>query len=182
MLGNNLLDVKAGEIILIGSIASAFGVKGWSKITSYLDPPSNIKQYKNLIIPHPDGYESILIENYQVNGKQIIAKLSGINDRDEASSFTNIELYTSKNNLPKIQTGQSYYWHELEAMEVYRESDSFFFGRLGHLMETGAHDVMVITNNNKEVLIPFVLDLIVKHVDLEARRILVEWQDDSYDQ
>ncbi len=47
----------------------------------------------------------------------------------------------------------------------------------GRLVETGAHDVLVIEGDAGQVLIPFVRQ-IVTSVDLTAGRLIAEWQAD----
>jgi 16S rRNA processing protein RimM len=42
------------------------------------------------------------------------------------------------------------------------------------MMETGADDVMVL-KGERERLIPFVIDQIVREVDLDSRRVVVDW-------
>jgi 16S rRNA processing protein RimM len=44
------------------------------------------------------------------------------------------------------------------------------------LFETGANDVLVVrSNNNKRILIPFVLDEIIKEVNIDLGYIKVDW-------
>ena len=45
------------------------------------------------------------------------------------------------------------------------------------MLETGAHDVMVI-QGNKEVLVPFVPGVYVKKVDLDKGLVVVDWDPD----
>ena len=45
------------------------------------------------------------------------------------------------------------------------------------MMETGADDVMVL-EGERERLIPFVIDDIVREVDLGNRRLVVDWSPD----
>ena len=42
------------------------------------------------------------------------------------------------------------------------------------MLETGANDVMVIENDD-EILIPFLMDQVVKEVDFKLNRIVVDW-------
>ena len=52
-------------------------------------------------------------------------------------------------------------------------------GRIDHLLETGANDVMVVHSATaSEVLIPYI-DEVVVAVDLEAGKIVVDWQVDE---
>ena len=45
------------------------------------------------------------------------------------------------------------------------------------MLETGADDVMVL-QGERERLIPFVMDDIVREVDLARRRLVVDWSPD----
>lgn len=48
---------------------------------------------------------------------------------------------------------------------------------MDHLLETGANDVMVIREGRKELLVPYVRD-VVRRVDLEEGRIELNWEMD----
>jgi len=52
--------------------------------------------------------------------------------------------------------------------------DGSELGTLAYLLETGAHDVMVI-KGEEERLVPFVKDEVVTDVDLAAGVITVDW-------
>ena len=56
-------------------------------------------------------------------------------------------------------------------------TDGRVLGRLDHLLETGANDVMVV-KGEQEVLIPYIEGQVVASVDLEAREIRVDWDPD----
>ena len=45
------------------------------------------------------------------------------------------------------------------------------------MLETGADDVMVV-NGDRERLIPFVIDDIVREVNLDEQRMVVDWLPD----
>ena len=48
-------------------------------------------------------------------------------------------------------------------------------GIVSKLMETGADDVMVV-QGSKQILIPFIMNKVIKKVDLKARHIIVDWE------
>jgi len=50
-------------------------------------------------------------------------------------------------------------------------------GVISHLFDTGANDVMVV-KGERERLIPYLWKQVVKQVDLEAGRMLVDWDPD----
>ena len=53
-------------------------------------------------------------------------------------------------------------------------------GKVDHLLETGANDVLVVIQDGSkdQQLIPFVMDEVVLNVDLENQQIRVDWQTD----
>ena len=55
------------------------------------------------------------------------------------------------------------------------QSDGTKLGTVAYLLETGAHDVMVV-KGDVERLIPFVSDEIVIDVDLAKGVIVVDWE------
>jgi 16S rRNA processing protein RimM len=61
-------------------------------------------------------------------------------------------------------------------MQVIAQGDRTL-GRLDHLLETGANDVMVV-KGEREYLVPFIEGQVVKSVDLETREIRVDWDPD----
>ena len=50
-------------------------------------------------------------------------------------------------------------------------------GRIDHLFETGANDVMVV-KGDRERLIPYLWEQVVKRVDLAAGEMRVDWDPD----
>jgi len=53
--------------------------------------------------------------------------------------------------------------------------DGRSLGRVDHLLETGANDVLVVDDSGRERLIPYVRDVVVRSVDLAGGRIEVDW-------
>ena len=76
---------------------------------------------------------------------------------------------------PELAAGE-YYWSDLIGLDV-ETLQSEPLGRVAAMMETGADDVMVL-EGERERLIPFVIDDIVREVDLGNRRLVVDWSPD----
>jgi 16S rRNA processing protein RimM len=75
--------------------------------------------------------------------------------------------------LPKDE--DDYYWIDLVGCTLVNES-GVSLGVVKEMMETGAHDVMRVRGESGDELIPFVMDAVVKAVDIANKRIIVDWE------
>lgn len=161
--------------ILIGKISGCFGVKGWLKIFSYSEPRENITTYKKWLI---DGktYDSFEAKK---QGKLIIAKLEGIDDKDAAMSFLGKQIEIESAQLQTLEEGE-FYWRDLEGLQVSNQDD-VVFGRLHSIIETGAQDVIVVKDveMKRERLIPFIYGHTILNVDLDNKTMKVDWHEDD---
>ncbi len=167
----------ASELITIGEISGVFGVKGWVKLYSHTDPRENILSYTPWILKKGDMLKEIKLLKGNKQGKSVVAHLDGISDRDRAAELIGWEILFDKNQLPKAAKGE-YYWSDLVGLQV--ETDQGInLGKVDHLIETGANDVLVVLDDEKlERLIPFIQEQVIKKIDLDNNSMIVDWDPD----
>lgn len=169
---------KRSNLIDVGQLAGVFGVKGWIKVKSSTEPKENILQYSPWWLKTRHGVKPFEVDEYNVRSDDLIVHFKGVDDRDEVAQYTLVNIAVERDQLPELEAGD-YYWHQLIGLKVISqyEGQSYEFGHVKKLIETGANDVLVVKaeGGNEERLIPYVLEQFVKHVDLEAGEILVEW-------
>jgi len=161
------------ETLILGSISGHYGVKGWVKVFSCTKPVEAILTYPDCYIEGLTDSNSGKIIEGRKQGKLIIIKLSGVSDREAASKFIGLNLILPINCLPKLKDGH-YYWRELEGLKVINLQLKEL-GVVSKLLETGANDVLVVQGEN-QILIPFVMNQVIKKVDLNTRKITVDWE------
>jgi 16S rRNA processing protein RimM len=108
----------------------------------------------------------------QPHGRGYIGRFEGIEDRDAAAGLIGAEIAVPREQLPPAEAGE-YYWVDLVGLEVVT-SEGESLGHVDHLLETGAHDVLVVAGE-RERLIPYTPGVHVLEVDLDGGRIVVEW-------
>jgi 16S rRNA processing protein RimM len=173
--------VPVAREIRLGSINGRHGVKGWVKVYSYTDPLENIFEYSPLIL-RKDGLEKhITILNGKISGKRLIAQIEGVETWEHAEKLIGYDVYAERESMPKLEQGQ-FYWFQLEGLLV-ENQDAVILGKIDHMLETGANDVMAlkpidISVDNEERLIPYSTSVIVKEVDLIKGKIVVDWEVD----
>ncbi|MBE9395965.1 ribosome maturation factor RimM [Pontibacterium sp. N1Y112] len=166
------------ENTVLGRIASVYGVKGWVKIYSHTDPIENILTYSPWLLKIKGQWKSFEIEASKRHGKGLVAKLVGVDDREIARTYNGVEIAVESHRLPKLEEGE-FYWSQLENLTVYTVSGQLL-GKVSHLMETGANDVLVVKGNDESIdrnerLIPYLPDQVIKEIDLETGAIRVDW-------
>ena len=162
--------------ILIGKIIGLHGIKGWLKIISFSSPPENIFKYSSIILTNNNIEDVFHIENTRKQGKKILIKLKGIDDRTLAEKYKESTIEINRSDLPDLSEG-IYYWEDLIGCEVLNESKKKI-GLVDSFLETGSNDVLIIeTNSKKKVLIPFIINESIKEVNLDDKLIIVEWNE-----
>jgi 16S rRNA processing protein RimM len=165
-------DVRTQPVIL-GRIVGLFGIRGWVKVFSYTEPREAVLDYKDWLLSRDGGWQQVALAEGRRQGKAIIARLEGIEDRDSAAELTGSDIGVDRDALPEPGAGR-YYWADLEGLSVVHK-DGTQLGRVTCLMATGANDVLVV-DGPAERLIPFVMGEVILDVDVAAGVIRVDWE------
>jgi len=167
--------------IIVGRISGVYGVRGWLKVNSYTRPKENIFTYLPLMMQVNNAWQAIdLEETRQSGGGRLLVKMSGVDNPDEASGYIHCDLAVSREQLPPLTEGE-FYWHDLIGLDVFNQ-DEISLGKVKNVAETGANDVLVISgagDNKARILIPLIMEMYVKQVDLIAKTMHVDWQIDE---
>nr|WP_036275859.1 ribosome maturation factor RimM [Methylomonas sp. 11b] len=168
--------MPAGELLNVGQVSGVFGVKGWVKVYSFTDPRENILQYSPWILQKNSQIQEVKLLGGRRQGSLVVAELQGINDRDLAAELMGADILIRKQQLPKASDGE-YYWADLIGLEV-RNQEGCKLGKVDHLLETGANDVLVVVDGDVERLIPFLQQSTILKIDLDDGLIIVDWDPD----
>lgn len=170
--------VSESSNTIMGKVTSVYGVKGWVKVFSYTQPKENLLKYNEWVLHKKGDVRKVKVLKSKAHGNGLVAYIEGFNDRDQAKLLADSLIKIDISELPKLSDGE-YYWHQLEGLQVVTVDDKLL-GRVHHMMETGANDVFVVKKckgsiDTKERLVPYLPDQVVKSVDLDAGRVVVDW-------
>ena len=114
------------------------------------------------------GGEARTVKESRPHSGTLLARLEGIESPEQAQRLKGKAV-----SIPRPEPGEgSYYWADLVGLEVVNEKGEVL-GAVKRMFSNGAHDVMALSGE-RERLLPWVPP-VVKKVDLQARRIEVEW-------
>ncbi|MEM8682957.1 MAG: ribosome maturation factor RimM [Pseudomonadota bacterium] len=159
--------------LLMGRIVGLFGVKGWLKVFSYTDPRQGILGYDDWWVQRDGTWTRKAVIEGKRQGKTVIARLDGIDDRDAAAEWIDSDIAIDRGALPEPGEG-SFYWTDLEGCRVVTP-DGQMLGSVAQVLETGANDVLVVRGDT-ERLIPFVMNDVIVSVDIDQKSIVADWE------
>lgn len=176
----NATPATADDLIVIGKIFSVHGVRGEVKVYSFTDPIGNLLDYKTLTLRRDGVVRQAELVSGRLQGKFLVAKLKGLDDREEARLLAGSEICVPRNLFPDLTDGE-YYWYQLEGLKVIDHLGQLL-GKIDHLLETGSNDVMVVkpcagSLDDRERLLPYTEQCVLA-IDLEAGEMKVDWDAD----
>ena len=152
-------------MIEFGRVAGSYGVRGWVRVA--VDEPEVLAQQSSWWL----GGAEYPVKETKPHSGSLLAKLQGIENPEQAKVLKGKAV-----SIPRPEAGAGrYYWSDLVGLEVVNER-GVLLGVVKRMSSNGAHDVMEVAGE-KTRLLPFV-PAYVKQVDLQKKRIDVEWQVD----
>jgi 16S rRNA processing protein RimM len=180
------------DAIEVGRIADAWGIKGFFKVIPYSASPEALFSSKRwyLLPPEPragvmplktapafTGCALLKVRSAKEHSDTVVVEADGCDDRNMAEALRGVRVFVSRASFPTAALDE-YYWVDLIGLEVFNR-EAVALGNVKELISTGPQTVLVIERSvggkAVETLIPFVANFI-DNVDLEAKRISVDWQ------
>ena len=161
--------------IVLGEIAGAHGLDGEVRIRIAGDGPEVLMSAEVVWVGTTENDPEA--RRYRVrpcgSGRkgEVRLRFEGINGREAIAPLVGRLLSAPASELPELPAGE-FYWYELIGCRVSSEA-GLEVGTVREIWETGAHDVLVVEDEDGvRRLLPTAEEL-MKEVDLEARRIVV---------
>ena len=165
---------SAPEMICVGAIAGARGVRGEVRIKSFTAEPAAVASYGT--VTDEKGEKSFRIRvTGQGSGKSlgmVFARLDGVDDRDLAEALKGTRLYVPRSVLPE-PTEDEFYNADLLGLRA-DLVDGGTLGTVRDVQDFGAGSVLEIAGGEAGVvMVPFTR-VAVPVVDLAAGRVVID--------
>ncbi|NDE89861.1 MAG: 16S rRNA processing protein RimM [Alphaproteobacteria bacterium] len=164
--------MKPSNLILVGQILAAHGIKGEVKIKSFTQDPLGLRDYKT--VQDEKGTVHYTLKILDTHKNALIAKVKGIADRTAAEVLAKPKpkLYVTRDQLPEIEEGR-YYIEDLKGFSAISEKGKPL-ATLKDIQNFGAGDILVLEllETGKEFMLPFKEPFAGK-VDIKKRTIVI---------
>lgn len=154
-------------LVVVGRIGRAHGIRGDLGVDIRTDEPERRFAPGSSVVA---GTRTLTIVSIRQHSGRLIVRFEGINDRTAAETLhgTVLEAEVSADEMPADP--EEFYDHQLIGLEV-RSGDAVV-GTITQVIHLPAQDTLAIKAGEREILIPFVLDL-VPEVHVAAGYVLV---------
>jgi len=156
--------------IAVGVVRKPHGIRGGVKVTLYNIDLGWLQNMEQLFVRSGNKWNPMRIQTAQGHADDAIIQFAEIKDRTEAEAYRGAYLYLDKADLPELQENE-FFIDDLKGCQVFDEKDDLV-GEVKDILTPGAHEVLVVSGGEDEILIP-VVEAWIMTIDLEARRIQV---------
>ncbi len=154
-------------LVRLGKVVRAVGLKGHVGIAG---SDGALAELEVIALRRGDGEpDTRRIEEARPQGRVWAVKIEGIADRTAAEALVGAEVLARREDLGDPGEGR-HFWADLEGLPVVTSAGDAV-GRVTGLYETGGVDVLVVTGERGEKLIPLAPYV---EVDRAGRRIVVD--------
>lgn len=174
---------RPDDLVLVGHVLDAQGIKGLIKARPYSKDPTALFSTKEIWLVKspalPESAVGYLIRSVKDHSGNLVLALAGVEDRDAALGLKGFEIYVSRQEFPQSEGGE-YYWVDLIGKKVINLQGQSL-GVVIDLMDNGAQSVLCVRDegDKNERLIPFVEHVVHEVVSADQGSkgsIVVDWQ------
>ena len=161
------------ELVNIGRISTAVGLKGEVRATLYSRDSKNLKEGKNLLLKRAKERIETVCEKSRYQNDKLIVKFEGIDDRNQAEFLKGMEIFITEDQLEELPKGE-HYVRDIVGYSVVDIATNLEIGTLTDVIQNTAQSILEIkTDAGKQVLIPAVPEFL-KQINDDREVIEVE--------
>lgn len=163
------------DLLLIGHIVAAFGLRGQVKLRAVTDQPDHIARHVRTLYIGAKRTPYRLVSLFEHKPGLLILSLQGVANRDAAEGLRGTEVFIQQRDAAPLGEGE-YYLHELYGLRV-ETPDGAVLGTVREVLETGSNDVLIVARpDQSDLLLPMIRD-VVEQLDTAGGRVVVRLLD-----
>lgn len=177
---SNTHTCSARRLIALGEIVATHGVKGLLRFRPYGSVDSPLPTGPSLYLaevpaagahPDPATARPLTIADAHRHGNVSLLRVAGIDTIEAATPLVGHVLAIAEDDLPAPDTGE-FYVFQLEGLDVVTDQGTRL-GTVDGSFATGASEVLVVKDGDREYLIPVIAD-IVRSIDVAGGRVVID--------
>jgi 16S rRNA processing protein RimM len=152
-------------LIGLGQVSGPHGIKGALKVRADAEAATTDPEVFAALGEVWIGGRIYPVLQAERHKNQVLLQLAGVVTRSQAAELAGLAVQGDRRRFPPLPPGE-YYWFQVLGLPVINVADGARLGYLDHIIPTPGHDVYVVVEGEREVLLPAVEDVIVE-INLE---------------
>ncbi|RPF56016.1 16S rRNA processing protein RimM [Aquisalibacillus elongatus] len=159
----------------VGKIVNTHGVKGEVRVIPITDFEERFEPGSTLyLFQHDQDQEprKLVVSSHRKHKQFELLTFEGLENINDVESFKGSVLKIPESDLFELYESE-FYFHEIIGCDVYN-TDGDSIGKIKEILQPGANDVWVIERKGKkDALVPYI-ESVVKDVDIEGGKVIIE--------
>ncbi|TFV93578.1 16S rRNA processing protein RimM [Algoriphagus kandeliae] len=153
----------------LGYVAKVHGLRGEVMVVLDVDYPEDYEDLEHIFLEQKGRLVPFFLEHFVLQaGNKALAKFEDFDTIEQVEPLVGSGIYLPLTALPELGEDQ-YYYHELIGFEVEDEKNGVL-GPVETIYDLETQDLLGVSYQNKEVLIPIQDEIILK-VDKAAKKV-----------
>ena len=172
------------DLVELGAIVGAYGVRGWFKIRPYASSETllAVTQWWLKSPKRPDSVAALHLLSMKKHSNCIVACVKDILTPEAAEELKGCGVWVSRRAFPVPAEGE-YYWVDLLGLSAINLQQQVL-GQVVDLVDNGAHAILRLAyldtdqqgvESKRERLVPFV-KAYIHEIDWVKRTVYIDWQ------
>ncbi len=158
------------KMLRVGTIVSTHGLRGEVKVFPTTDDPSRFEDLDEVWVQTKTGPILMHVKSVRYFKQFVLLTFKGIDKIEDVEPYIKKDLLVDREHAVELEEDE-YFVADLIGLTV-GEEDDHVLGKIKDVFPTGANDVYVVYDGEKEILLPAIHQCILK-VDLEEGKMTV---------
>jgi len=167
--------VPPSDLIELGVVRGAYGVKGWVRIAPHSDDAEVLRASRRWWLQQRGAVAQVEVSGLRRHSGELLAKWPGCETPEAADALKGAAVAVARSEFPPPPNG-TYYWADLIGARVINRAGEEL-GEVQALRNNGAQDLLEVIDGDVVRLVP-VIATYVDRIDVEGRTVTVDWQRD----
>lgn len=167
--------LPSADRIVLGEVVGAHGLGGELRVRVAGDGPAHLLSASVVWLGRrandPEARRRVVAGTAKAPRGEVRMRLEGVDRREDVSALVGLLVMASADVLAPLPEGE-FYWFELVGCRV-ESAGGEVIGEVREIWETGAHDVLLVEDEDGVRRLVPTAEALLEAIDLEARLIVV---------
>lgn len=163
-------QLPMSEMITIGKISRHHNREGELKVLILSDFPDRFLDLDRVFLEKGEDIKRVHVEEVWFQKDFAVIKFVEVKSLQDAERLKDYYIKVPASEAVELPEGH-YFLHDIIGLDVFSEEGEML-GKVEDIITTGSHDIYVVDQGKKEIMIPAVKE-VVKEIDLLNKKMIV---------